>query len=328
MKIKITKDIQNSINSVGNITKQRNALKIYAALYSLYKRKNKDGFFPVPSTYLESINKRYSDIMKKFIEDGIIEYYKYIKNDPELFDLDRKKISKGYNKELGLCMKYRFLIDIESGFEIDINMDTNRNKNWYKIIENSLIELGYVDIKISRDGFGRRVHHNLTQIYKEELKGKGFSVIDAKCSQPRLLYLLMKERNIIDKDYFNVFETGQDFYLYLVNELNLEDRQHAKDLFMFWLNSSGYVPNYKIHNIFIKASYFIKRLKNTHYKDSSSFLQREEAKIWIDDLLEHLPVEFGLTIHDSLIVKDKDAVKVFNYCRNKYPQIEFDIKEL
>ena len=103
-------------------------------------------------------------------------------------------------------MKYRFLIDIENGNEIEVDMVNNKSKKWYKITEKTLTALGYDNIKISRDSFGRRVHHNLTQIYKEELAGKGFCVIDAKCSQPRLLYLMMKERGIVDERYNSIFD--------------------------------------------------------------------------------------------------------------------------
>lgn len=328
MKIKIPKLVQYSILDSGNITRQRSCLKIYAALYQLSKRKNKDGYFAVPSTYLESINKYYYKAIRKFIDDGILEYYKYIHNDPELFDLEKKKETKGYNKQLGLCMKYRFIVDIKTGDDIEVDMQSNRQKNWWKILNNSLQSLGYDDIKITRDSFGRRVHHNLTQIYKEELKNKGFCVIDAKCSQPRLLYLLMKEKGFYDEKYFNIFNSDEDFYLYLVNELNLNDRKQAKDLFMYLLNGNGYVPNYKIHNLFPEVSKFLSKLKNNHYKDSAMFLQREESKIWIDGILQNLPVNFGLTIHDSIIIKDKDAIKVLKYCKEKYPQIQFELTEL
>jgi hypothetical protein len=99
----------------------------------------------------------------------------------------------------------------------------------------------------------------------------------------------------------------------------------AKDLFMFWLNSSGYVPNYKIHLIFPIASKFIKSLKSKNYKDSSSYLQRIEAKIWIDDLLDNIPSEFALPVHDCLIVKDKEVFKILDYCKSKYNDIEFKV---
>lgn len=326
MKVTLPKLVKYSTMDCGNKTRQRNALKIYAALYKKARRKNKEGFFPVPSSYLEAINKRYKIIIDKFIEDGIIEFYSRPSIDPEnIFNTIEKKY---YNKSLGICMKYRFLIDISKGEEVEIDMKSNRQYNWYKITENSLIQLGYKEINILRDDFGRRLHHNLTQCYKEELSGKGYIVIDAKCSQPRLLYLMMKERGIVDDKYNYIFDNNIDFYSYIVDELELENRTDAKELFMYWLNSDGYVPNYNIHRLFPDVSRLLKTLKNKYYKDSSSFMQREEAKIWIDDILENLPFSFGLTIHDSLIIKDKDALKALKYCRDKYPQIQFEFTEL
>lgn len=327
MKIVLPKMVEYSICDMGNKTIQYNALRIYAALYKIQRtRKNQDGYFEVPSTYLKSINARYYKIIDKFIEDGILDYFKRaVQNEEDIFTTNVKKY---YSNLFCICMQYKFLIDVTKGKEIEVDMDNNRKRKWHKVTSDSLLSLGFTP-KISRDGFGRRVHHNLTQIYKTELSDRGMSVIDAKCSQPRLLYLMMKERNIVDETYNEIFESGKDFYLYLVENLDMENgRQQAKDLFMFWLNANGYVPNYDIHNLFPVASKFIRQLKNKNHKNSSATLQREEAKIWIDDLLENLPVAFGLTIHDSLIVRDRDALKVLKYCKEKYPLIEFDLKGL
>jgi hypothetical protein len=138
----------------------------------------------------------------------------------------------------------------------------------------------------------------------------------------------MKEKNILDANYNNIFSNDEDFYNYLVLELGLENRQAAKDLFMFWVNSSGYVPDYNINRLFPVASAFIKKLKNRNYKNSSSFLQRHEARIWIDDLLENIPVNFALPVHDSLIVRREDLKEVLQYCKGKYPELRFSSKEL
>lgn len=326
MKIKVPKQVQLAINDCGNKTAKANALKIYAALYKRNERKNKHGYFQCPSTYLKSINLRYYKVIDQLIECGIIDYYKRPIQDPNnLFETKEKKY---YNKSLGICMSYKFKIDITQGPEVEVDMESNHNKRWYRITKSSLEQLACEDITITRDSFGRRVHHNLTQIYKEELKKRGFSVIDAKCSQPRLLWMIMKEKGISDTKYDSIFENGEDFYMTIIEKLNLEDRQAAKDLFMYWLNSNGYVPNYKIHILFPTASAFIKKLKNKNYKNASSYLQREESKIWIDDILENIPFDFGITIHDSLIVRDRDAVKALKFCKERHPKIEFNISEI
>lgn len=323
MKVKISDYVKSVINDLGNKSRKEAGLKIYCALRIMESRKNKHGYFPVPSTYLESINCRYKSIIDAFLKAGIVEYFKGIKDDKE--DLFNTIYTKYYNTNKGVCMKYRFLIDINIGDEIEINMNSNKKKRWYKTLENSLLELGF-NPDIKRDTFGRRVHHCLIPIYKDELKDKGYALIDAIASQPKLLLNIMEEKGIVDEEYIKDFEG--DFYNNLVSRLKLENRKQAKDLFMYWLNSAGYVPNYKIHIEYPVASSFIKSLKSKNYKDSASFLQRVEAKIWIDDLLENIPVTFAVPVHDCLIVKDIEVEKVLEYCKGRYSNIDFQISYL
>jgi hypothetical protein len=323
MKVKLNNLVKDTINQLGNKTRKEAGIKIYCALIIMSNRKNKHGYFPVPSTYLESINSRYKAIIDAFINAGIIEYFKGVHIDPN--DIFTTKYTKYYNTNKGVCIKYRFLIDTTIGPEVEVNMSSYKRSKWYSIIEGSLMELGY-EPEISRDTFGRRVHHNLIPVYKEELKEKGYALIDAKASQPKLLLNIMKKKGIIDLEYEKAFDN--DFYNYLVEKLKLDNRKQAKDLFMFWLNSSGYVPNYTIHILFPIASRFIKSLKTKNYKDSSSYLQRAEARIWIDDLLENLPSTFGIPIHDCLVIKDKEVNNILDYCKSKYPEIDFCVSYL
>jgi hypothetical protein len=92
---------------------------------------------------------------------------------------------------------------------------------------------------------------------------------------------------------------------------------------MFWLNGNGYVPNYGIHTLFPFVSSFLKNLKKGNYKNSGSLLQRIESKIWIDDILNNIPCDFAIPIHDSVIVKEEDVENVLKYCQAKYPQLKF-----
>lgn len=319
MTIEISNQIKEVINNMPfNKTVKMNSLKIYAALYLMSVRKNKHGYFAVPSTYLMAINKRYYRTIKYFIEQGIIEPYTRIKMDPN--DIFESKKVRYYDTKRGICIKYRFLVPTD-GEQIDIDMTTNREFRWYSLIQRSLKMMGFEDIKIKRDTFGRRVHHSAIRDYKIDFKG--FYTIDSVASQPRLLYLLLKERGIYDKTYFDIFENDKDFYLELQYKLNLKERDDAKDLFMFWVNSNGYVPDFNIHNVFPVVSKFIKNEKINDYKNIASLLQRKESKIWIDDLLNNVPVDFALPVHDSLIITENDAEEVLQYCINKYPDLKF-----
>ena len=323
MRIIIPKEVEKSILSIkGNKTVKNNAIKIYAALYLKSNLKNSNGYFPISSEYLQSINKRYYNIMNHFIETGIIDYYKKAYQDEK--DIFNTIYRKSYNKDKGICSKYKFLINTNIGRECEIDMSSDKSTRWYEVLENSLIECGF-DVKITRDSFGRRVHHSAIREYKNDFKG--FYTIDSICSQPRLLYLHMKDKCIIDEAYNYIFENDLDFYSEICYRLKLESRQEAKDLFMFWLNGNGYVPNFEIHNLFPIASKFLKSIKKGNYKNSGSLLQRIESKIWIDDLLNNIPCDFAIPIHDSLIIKENDIDNILMYCKSKYPQLKFK-KEL
>lgn len=319
MKIIIPKEFKIAINEMPyNRTVKNNAIKIYAALYLKSHLKNSIGYFPVSSKYLKSINLRYYNIMEYFIEKGLLDFYKRSFSDEK--DIFKTVYKKYYNTEKGICSKYRFLVNTEIGDEIEVDMITNRTNRWYNLIENSLIESGF-EINISRDNYGRRVHHSAINNYKKDFIG--YYTIDSICSQPRLLYFYLKKHNIIDLEYNKIFENDLDFYLELSHKLNLECRQDAKDLFLQWINGNGYVKNSNIYLLFNNASLFLKKIKKGNYKNVGSLLQRIESKIWIDDLLNNIPCDWVLPVHDSFILKEKDVDKVLIYCKSKYPDIKF-----
>ena len=324
MVIEINEKIKSIINAMPyNKTVKTNAIKIYAALYMLSNRKNKFGYFPVPSDYLKSINVRYFKIMDWFETNGMIAAYtRPVQDENDIFNIKNKKY---YDVSKGICMKYRFLIPIE-GESFDINMATNRHFRWYELIQNSLIQAGYEDIKITRDSFGRRVHHSGIRDYKKDFIG--LYSIDAVASQPRLLFIDMKSKGIIDQNYMDIFESDKDFYLEVQYMLKLESKEAAKELFMFWINGRGYVPNYNIHTIFPKASEYIKNYKSGGYKDMSSHLQRIESKIWIDSIMNDIPTDWAISIHDSVIVRKEDAQAVFDFIVSRFPDMKIKMSEL
>lgn len=325
MKIIVPIKVCTVIKSLGNATRQKNALKIYTALYLRMNRANNNGYFSCPSTYLKKINSRYSEIVDAFIKAGIMKPFEKLKEDPnDIFNTIKKKY---YHPDRGIAIKYKFLIDPTNGVAMEVDFENKRRYRWYDIISDSLEELGY-EPRIKRDNFGGRVYHPLIKPYKTVLKDKGLWVIDAKASHPTLLWLVMKERGVRDESYFQIFEKGVYFYDYLIEELKLENKEAAKQLFSEWLNSRGFVSDTGIYKLFPEASHFIQQIKRIDYKDSAAFFHNREAKIWIDDLLQNIPVQFALPVHDSLIVKAEDACLVLEYCKEKYPEIDFDFREL
>ena len=327
----VPKKIIDVVEKIGNKTKVKSAYKIYNVLARKSKYKNKEGWFEVPSLYLRSINGGYKSIIEYFIKNKIIEpLVKVYKPGEQHGDLFNSITRRSYYPQHNKCIHYRFnkKIDITQGEILKIEFENrNDDKRWYTLTKESLQRLGLPG-KISRDGFGGRVYHDLTSTYKDELHKKGFCVIDAQSSQPRLLYLIMKERGIRDENLFNIFENDLDFYMEMVSLFNMEDRDEAKKVFMFWAMGNGYTKGYNMWSHFPVACEFLKTVKGRNHKDSSRYLASKEAKIFVYDLLENLPTNFGLTIHDSIIVYKKDANKVLKYCKERYPDLRFKLEEL
>jgi len=327
MEITLPKQVKELINNSGfNKTKKVNILKIYAALWGKEGLEDRFGYFPIASTYLRAVNERYIDIIRFFIDNKIIEPYTVAKQDEN--NVFNTRLVKTYDTTRHKCCKYRFLIDTTEGEIVDVDMISNIKTKWYDILKNSLLETKHLwdewdekEINISRCNYGRRVHHSAIREYKTSYRG--FYTIDAACSQPRLLFNELKNMGIVDTTYNEIFESGKDFYDEIKIIFNLKDRKDAKELFLFWLNGNGYVPKMGITNVFPVVSAFLKSLKKNNYKNSGSFLQRVESKIWIDDLLENIPVEFAIPIHDSFIVKENDVDLVLAYCKSKYSDIVF-----
>lgn len=313
-------------------------LKVYSAL--LFKRGKRNGYFNCPSAYLKKVNGQYNKVTKLLLEHKIIDFKSVNIDETNIFNNRRKKF---YDTEKGICMKYKFLIDIEDGYEYDLELDYSTlydKEIWYSKTKKSLLELGFPleKIRIKRDNFSRRLHTNITNhiegfgSYKNLLEGGDFFVIDGKTTQPRLLWLHLKEIGLQDENLNYIFENNLDFYQYILDRIPAleNDRDEAKELFTTWINGTGYIDASKksIRDIFQVANTFLKHYKTSDYKDICRLLQYKEATIFIDDLLNNCPVEFCLTIHDALVVKKEDKDLMFNWCKERRPEIIFTIEEI
>ena len=129
MKIIIPNEVIDCISKIGNKTAQINGYKVYAGLLKMNKRKNSHGYFPCPSTYLESINKRYNRTLKALIESGIIKPFTRPMQDPD--DIFKSIEKKFYNVNKGICLKYTFLIDVSKGRIEEIDFDNKRKFKWF-----------------------------------------------------------------------------------------------------------------------------------------------------------------------------------------------------
>jgi len=311
--------------------------KVYDAL--VYKKSKSKGYFSCPSAYLLKVSPRYNKVINLLLEHKIIEYQSFNYDESNIFETRRKPY---YDTEKGICKKYKFLIDIENGYEDELLIDFSNlynNNKWYMKTRYSLLQLGYQpeELNIKRDNFSRRLHTNITgnigdgNSYKDLLSGGDYYTIDAKTCQPRLLWLHLQEIGLQDDKLNEIFENGLDFYDFIIQRIPaLIDRDDAKELFTSWINGTGYldIDKTSIRDIFPVVNMFLRRYKTTNYKNVCRLLQYREASIFIDDLLNNIPIDFCLTIHDSLVIKKEDKDVALEYCKNKYPELIFILEEI
>ena len=332
--------IGKELNYLINLQKRKDAkdriIKVYESL--LYKKGNNRVWFDCPSAYLIKVSPRYNKVTKLLLEHKIIDFQSLNYDESDIFNPRRKKY---YNTEKGICMRYRFLIDTEEGEEYDFEVPNNLydDEKWFQRTRYSLLQLNFSpsELLIKRDNFSRRLHTNITGSidgsisYRDLLSGGDYYVIDSKTSQPRLLWMIMNEAGLNDKNLNYIFDNGLDFYDYIIERIDtLKTRDEAKELFTSWINGTGYIDSDKvaIRDIFSVTNTYIRNYKTQSYKDVCKLLQNKEANIFIDDLLNNSPVEFTLSVHDSLIVKKEDKDIVLDYCKKKQPNLIFSCEEI
>lgn len=320
-------------------------ISVYEAL--LFKRGRNKTWFDAPSSYLEKINNRYYIAIQEFIKYGIIEY-KSVNNEYQFTDVFTSNLHKKKYYFPTQSIKYRFTIDTTEGYEyeVDVKNKLYENEKWYVKTKYSLLQIGFKveDLLIKRDNFSRRLHTSVTGSiagslsYRDILSGGDYYTIDSKTSQPRLLWLTMKEIGFQDPNLNYIFENGIDFYDFIIERIDAlrvnpdkdSQRLEAKELFASWINGNGYLDTDKveIRDIFKVANMFIRNFKTTSYKDICKLLQWKEASIFIDDLLSNVPVDFCLSVHDALIVKKEDTDIVLKYCQESHPELIYKVEEI
>lgn len=296
--------------------------KIYATLYLSSYRKNEFGWFEVPANCLKEVNTRYYKITQYMENVGLItRLYTEHFNPDNPFETIKKKY---YSKSTHICMSYRFLMPTE-GYQIFIDVKRiNQHLRWYDLIYNSLQKIGIQSPKIYRDNFGLRIHHDLIKDYKDKLKG--YYKLDAKASQPKIIYLEMKKTNHQDKNFNLIFEQNKDFYSELQSIFNLKDRNAAKDLFLIYL-SGQQTNNHPFSNYFRGVTNYLNSISKFNYKKKSAKIQQQESKLWTQ-ILNEIPIDFAIPIYDCIIIQKKDIETAQNFLLTNYSDYDISLEKL
>jgi hypothetical protein len=260
--------------------------------------------------------------------------------------LIRKYISKHLQFELdknNLISKTIKMKLIEDLYKVSIEFDRaifyldslkNEDMDIYNRNRYSVESINKNHIFYHFDSYGR-MHTNFTILKSFVRKncllidGEPTCELDIKNSQPLFLSKLISDTNSswIKPDEFRLFTTlvrNGNFYQYLIDSLDLENKSDAKKLtykVLFGQNRPNSKLDKKFISLFPTIHNFIKLYKKDmgDYKILSHELQRQESNLIFNTVIKRLSLEFPqisvITVHDSIILplKYKNIVSEIFY---------------
>lgn len=210
-----------------------------------------------------------------------------------------------------------------------------KKRNLYLSYTDSIERLKTGDLYAKRNKTNGRLDTNFTNmpsfILKEIMKQNDLVQIDLANSQFAILSHMMEKEGYDTKD-FNLFKnaayngTLYDEAMKLVGD---DCRKDTKTTFfesLFSKNNSKSKRKEKLLNKYPTVGEYITKIKNKKtYKDFSIGLQREESKIFIDNLYPRIKkeIETVITKHDAFIIKRDKIEKVMNIIDDYFKEINF-----
>ena len=341
---------QKLLHSYKRKDAKQSLLILYYKIQKCSTRPDEEGYFDVPAEYLHKVRTNYKGYLEDMKKAGIllVKTSNHLVRKPTKEDMFNQEFIKKetYSTNYNQCKKYKFTFDDSLGFQELIIEERYSLPNWWRLLHRSLIALGIEDIRIGRDTFSRRVHHNLSarvedsqikwfekENYKNYIRANYpglYTIIDAIACQPNLLPLLF---TAVDEAYKEAIESP-DFYVYIANQLELTGanrRDVAKSLFNKWAMATHYIKS-PLNILFPLITKFkIIEVTKGGPKNMSKKMQRLEVKYFIDNGLNNiekdLGIDFCVTIHDSMIVENAVAQKVKEYLEARTP-FKFKLEEL
>lgn len=310
IEIDVPQELLDTLPEFGRSQTQRKLLEVYHALVKKSKYKRGDlGFFSVPSNYLLAINSTYNKKIQFLIDRGFIE----------------RRESYSYVGSNRFTKHYR-LLKHQNLTKVNIEVpDQNDRKRWFINTQKSLKLLGCNSTNIKRDGYSGRLHHPYVKTYKRTLLE--YYAIDASACHIVLLNRLMNQESIIDPELNHALKNGL-FYESLISDYKTwRTRDEVKDSVQPIIN--GKRPT---NGLFKKYPVFANWLAHLKYsnKELSRTLQFEESKVFIDGILCDLGdrLDFILTIHDSIIVREQEIQKAMDFLNENYSDFKWKVEQV
>ena len=284
-------------------------------MMSNYMKGKKSRTYSLNNDIINSKILRWKNYDKFLIKKFISRYYQSEIDQNNLIpkNIKSKLISDLYHVQIQYdrCIYY-----LDNLSHIDIN---TYNRNVYSV---ESIKDGHIFYHF--DSYGR-MHSNFT-ILKSFMRkncllidGEETCEIDIPNSQPLFLSKLIKdsESKWVKKDELDLFSTlvsNGNYYQYLVDNLNLTDKNVAKELtykVLFGRNHMNSKWDKFFQKLFPSIHYFIKLYKKDHndYKVLAYTLQKMESDLIFKDIIGTIisiePDVKIITIHDSIIIPSR-----------------------
>ena len=316
---------ENSFSLSSLILKEK-----YGHLYNYYiEYLLNEGIIILKKNYLKGSNARVYALNAEIISGEIIRF-----NNCDKILLKKNKAKHfGYeidnNNIIDKDIKFRMIQDL---YSVEIQLDkaifylgTLKDKNdTYHRSKYSAESIAQKDIFYHFDKYGR-MHTNFT-ILKSFIRkncllidGEEICEVDIRNSHPFFLSILIKtsDTNWVNKEEFDVFfnlSTSGNYYQYLMDKLNLDSKDEAKEItyrVLFGQNRKNSKCDLQFSKLFPTIHFFIKLYKKefSDYRILAHHLQRAESNVIYNRVIRRVldlnPSIKIITIHDSLIIQKK-----------------------
>jgi hypothetical protein len=211
----------------------------------------------------------------------------------------------------------------------------------YNKIHQSIHAIDNKEWFCTRDAKGRRMHNNYVNlsndvkpyVYLQHDVTASLYNLDISSSQPLLLAaLLVKEYGLklpTDAAEYKAHCEDGTLYKFLMEKMNmnhLTKKEFKKKVFTWFYSKNTHVINstefIEFSNIFPSVAKFITDYKQDNYKALAHAMQRLEADIVIDDVVNTLatqqPNSWALTVHDSVTTTSDMVDVVYNLLKEGF----------
>lgn len=218
--------------------------------------------------------------------------------------------------------------------ENEINFLTRKVNNIYNSYSEVISKLDKKYYYANRNFTNNRLDTNITSMCSEFMQvikeDNDLVELDMSNSQFAILSHILPDLDTVDYRLFKALSFSGELYGYIKTKLNLDTLKEAKNItfqVLFGKENQRTQGIKDFSELFPSVLKWINNYKSENgYKDFSVMLQKEEAKMFVDEIYREIKREklFCLTKHDSLIIRREDLEEVQEFVDEYFDSICFE----